>query len=96
MKLYLTNTPLILENDSGEEYRVERGEVVELTPEQYELVAAHVSATAAEAEDFADAAQAGSDGPEGGAPSEAAPKTPPADPQPEAKQPKRGKDAKAE
>lgn len=44
-KVYIANTPLILEDDSGKQYRVEAGEAVELTPEQYESVAAHVTAT---------------------------------------------------
>lgn len=43
MKTYIAHTPLILEDDSGREYRVEAGEAVDLTPEQYGLVAAHVS-----------------------------------------------------
>lgn len=43
MKIYIAHTPLILEDDSGREYRVEAGEAVDLTPEQYGLVAAHVS-----------------------------------------------------
>ena len=42
-KFYLANTPLILTDDNGTDYRVERGEVVELTDEQYAQVAAHVT-----------------------------------------------------
>lgn len=41
-KNYLTNTPLVLTNPDGTSFRVERGEVVELSPEQFEQVAAHV------------------------------------------------------
>ena len=43
MKTYIAHTPLILEDADGREYRVEAGEAVDLTPEQYGLVAAHVS-----------------------------------------------------
>ncbi|SAY50931.1 phage protein [Neisseria weaveri] len=56
-KVYIANTPLILEDDSGKQYRVEAGEVVELTPEQYESVAAHVTATLTTGEEL-DAQQA--------------------------------------
>ena len=42
-KFYLANTPLILTDDNGTDYRVERGEVVELSDAQYEQVAAHVT-----------------------------------------------------
>ena len=42
-KNYLTNTPLVLTNSDGTSFRVERGEVVELSPEQFEQVAAHVT-----------------------------------------------------
>jgi len=42
-KFYLANTPLILTNDEGVDYRVERGEVAELSDAQYEQVAAHVT-----------------------------------------------------
>ena len=42
-KFYLANTPLILTNDEGVDYRVERGEVAELSVAQYEQVAAHVT-----------------------------------------------------
>lgn len=44
-KVYIANTPLVLEDAQGKQFRVERGEAVELTPEQYESVAAHVTAT---------------------------------------------------
>lgn len=44
-KVYIANTPLILENTQGNQFRVEAGEAVELTPEQYESVAAHVTPT---------------------------------------------------
>ena len=43
MKIYIAHTPLILEDADGREYRVEAGEEVDLTPEEYGLVAAHVS-----------------------------------------------------
>lgn len=42
-KFYLANTPLILTDDNGTDYRVERGEVAELSDVQYEQVAAHVT-----------------------------------------------------
>ncbi len=42
LKVYIAKTPLILQNEAGEDFRVEVGEVVELTPEQYQDVAAHV------------------------------------------------------
>lgn len=41
-KNYLANTPLVLTDSNGTNFRVERGEVVELSPEQFEQVAAHV------------------------------------------------------
>ena len=44
IKTYIANTPLILTSTEGKEFRVEAGEAVDLTPEQYELVAAHVTA----------------------------------------------------
>lgn len=44
-KVYIANTPLILENAQGNQFRVEAGEAVELTAEQYESVAAHVTPT---------------------------------------------------
>ena len=44
IKTYIANTPLILADAEGKEFRVEVGEAVDLTPEQYELVAAHVTA----------------------------------------------------
>lgn len=44
-KVYIANTPLILQDGQGKEFRVETGEAVELTPAQYELVAAHVTPT---------------------------------------------------
>lgn len=45
-KVYIANTPLILEDAQGNQFRVELGEKVELTPEQYESVAAHVTPVA--------------------------------------------------
>lgn len=56
-KVYIANTPLILENAEGVEYRVERGEAVELTPEQYQLVAAHVTEGRISDEDLAAAGE---------------------------------------
>lgn len=44
-KVYIANTPLILGNAQGNQFRVEAGEAVELTAEQYESVAAHVTPT---------------------------------------------------
>ena len=40
-KVYIANTALILEDEAGKQFRVEAGEAIELTPEQYESVAAH-------------------------------------------------------
>lgn len=51
-KVYIANTPLILEDGQGKEFRVETGEAVELTSAQYELVAAHVTPTAATGEEL--------------------------------------------
>ena len=45
-KTYLANTPLILTDADGTDYRVERGATVVLTDEQFAAVAAHVSPTA--------------------------------------------------
>lgn len=42
-KVYIANTALILEDEAGKQFRVEAGEAIELTPEQYESVAAHVT-----------------------------------------------------
>lgn len=42
-KHYLANTPLILTDENGVDYRVERGETVALSDEQYADVAVHVS-----------------------------------------------------
>ncbi len=44
-KVYIANTALILEDEAGKQFRVEAGEAIELTPEQYESVAAHVTPT---------------------------------------------------
>lgn len=44
IKTYIANTPLILTDAEGREFRVETGEAVDLSPDQYELVAAHVTA----------------------------------------------------
>lgn len=43
MKRYLVNTPLILQNENGEDVRVARGEIIELSDAQYAEVAAHVT-----------------------------------------------------
>lgn len=43
MKHYLVNTPLILQDENGEDVRVERGEIIELPDTQYAEVAAHVT-----------------------------------------------------
>ena len=53
IKTYIANTPLILADAEGKEFRVEAGEAVDLTPEQYELVAAHVTAGSISATDLA-------------------------------------------
>ena len=57
-KVYIANTPLILENEQGDQFRVEVGEAVELTAEQYESVAAHVTPTLTTGEEL-DAQQNG-------------------------------------
>lgn len=43
MKQYLVNNPLILQDENGDDYRVERGEVIALTDVEYAEVAAHVT-----------------------------------------------------
>ena len=43
MKHYLVNTPLILQDENGEDVRVERGATVALSDAQYAEVAAHVT-----------------------------------------------------
>ena len=43
LKVCIAQTPLILHTPKGTEFRVEAGEAVELTPEQYSQVAAHVT-----------------------------------------------------
>ncbi|MFV2030804.1 hypothetical protein [Neisseria sp. S1] len=57
MQVYIAKTPLILTAADGTQFRVEAGEAVELTPEQYESVAAHVTATLTTGEEL-DAQQA--------------------------------------
>lgn len=42
-KVYIAETPLILQDAAGKEYRVEAGATVALTDEQYQDVAAHVT-----------------------------------------------------
>lgn len=44
VQTYIAETALILQNEHGEDFRVEPGEAVDLTPEQYQDVAAHVVA----------------------------------------------------
>ena len=78
-KIYIANTPLILETADGVEYRVERGEAVELSPEQYQLVAAHVTEGSISAADLA-AAGEGADPSADSPPAE--PETPPAEDKP--------------
>lgn len=48
MKLCIANTPLILTDKNGVDFRVERGETVQLSAEQFEQVAAHVTEIATE------------------------------------------------
>lgn len=74
MKTYIANTPLILEDADGHEYRVDVGEVVDLTPEEYQLVAAHVTPAEISEQDLA----ASGYRPDGVTPLDTAP---PADPQ---------------
>lgn len=50
MKKYLANTPLILQDENGEDVRVERGATVELSDTQYAEVAAHVTLIAGQPE----------------------------------------------
>ena len=51
-KFYIANTALILEAEAGKQFRVEAGEAIELTPEQYESVAAHVTPTVTTGEEL--------------------------------------------
>lgn len=51
-KVYIANTALILEDEAGKQFRVDAGEAIELTPEQYESVAAHVTPTATTGEEL--------------------------------------------
>ena len=48
MKLCIANTPLILTDKNSVDFRVERGETVQLSAEQFEQVAAHVTEIATE------------------------------------------------
>ena len=70
-KVYIANTPLILENAQGIQFRVEAGEAVELTAEQYESVAAHVTPTLTTGEELD--AQQNDTPPSEGTPSEGTP-----------------------
>lgn len=91
-KTYIANTPLILQNEAGEDFRVETGEAVQLSPEQYEQVAAHV--TPAEISDEAPAESG--DAPGGETPLDSAQPEAPSDAAQETEtKPKRGRAAKA-
>ena len=95
IKVYIANTPLILQDAVGKEFRVETGEVVALSPEQYEQVAAHVAASEISDEALAESGYA----PDGETP--LAEPEPPADtpseaPAAEAATPKRGRAKAAE
>lgn len=61
-KVYIANTPLILQAADGTEFRVEAGGTVELTAEQYAQVAAHVTAGEIRPEDSAAGGEAAEDG----------------------------------
>lgn len=63
MKVYIAQTPLILTAEDGSQFRVEAGEAVELTAEQYADVAAHVIAGEIRDEDLAEAMQMPSENP---------------------------------
>ena len=52
MKVYIALTPLVLQNAAGDDFRVEKGQAVELTDEQYQDVAAHVMPTEIAADDL--------------------------------------------
>ncbi|MBF0802908.1 MULTISPECIES: hypothetical protein [unclassified Neisseria] len=51
LKTYTAKTPLIIDDATGREVRIEAGEKVALTAEQYQDVAAHVEPVEAAAED---------------------------------------------
>ena len=87
-KVYIANTPLILENEQGDQFRVEVGEAVELTAEQYESVAAHVTPTLTTGEELD--AQQNDTPPSGDTPSEDTPSDD-AGTEGEVEKPKRGK-----
>lgn len=76
-KVYIANTPLILENAQGNQFRVEAGEAVELTAEQYESVAAHVTPTLTTGEEL-DAQQVETPTPAATPPEDPPTETPPA------------------
>lgn len=84
-KVYIANTPLILENEQGDQFRVEAGEAVELTAEQYESVAAHVTPTLTTGEELD--AQQNDTSPSGDTPSDDTGNAPAG----EVEKPKRGK-----
>lgn len=73
-KVYIANTPLILEDGQGRQFRVEAGEAVELTPEQYESVAAHVTPTLTTGEELDGQQDAAEETPSETAQAEAKPK----------------------
>ncbi|WP_165009722.1 hypothetical protein [Neisseria yangbaofengii] len=86
-KTYIAETALILQDKDGKEFRVEAGEVVDLTPEQYQDVAAHVVAAEISDEDLAEAGyQPDGETPLEDTPAESVPsETTEADAQPESK-----------
>lgn len=90
-KTYIAETALILQDENGSDFRVEPGETVDLTPEQYQDVAAHVVAAEMSNEDLAESGyQPDGETPPESNPDEAVPsETTQADAQPETK-PARG------
>ena len=87
IKVYIAHTPLILQDAAGKEFRVETGAAVELSPEQYEQVAAHVSAAEINDEALAESGYA----PDGETPLQDTPSE-----TPETPAPKRGRAKAAE
>ncbi|HFC8543199.1 TPA: hypothetical protein ACFP4Q_001327 [Neisseria weaveri] len=88
-KTYIAQTALILQDENGNDFRVEPGEVADLTPEQYQDVAAHVEAAEIPDEDLAESGYQ----PDGETPPTDTPFE--AEPQPETK-PVRGRGDKKE
>lgn len=64
MKVYIALTPLVLQSAAGDDFRVEKGQAVELTDEQYQDVAAHVMPSEVADEDVAQAEQSHEQTPE--------------------------------